>query len=504
MSDVRLKITADAAQAEAQFAKLANRQDDMSKSADKANRSFAKQEKLTLDLSAVIGKLAPGAAIFTALGKGVASYSEYVTEALRKTVELENAIVGLSSLGNNINNLPQLREKAMALSTTLNVPIQEATQFLYNFQSGTGKLNEKDRSALMNEIIEARMATGAPLTDVEQIISSTFVGFQDQMGNDPNRVQNMIMHIADQAKTDMGKMGQYLPESFAKGRGLGFSLEEMAGMTVVGSQTAGGFATFSTQLSALMTGLEGPKGKKLGLKGGLMEQLGQLKGMDAAGLMELVGDTGFGLLSDLIAQPEYLKSAIDEATKKSMTGDIAAGLVGTRLSDPAAMTAYLEQSFGLIKEDAYMRGLDETAMKIGLGNSATRAGEKMNLGPMGWMLPSGLIEGLGLNLGFQQTALQTKLSDLGKVGPMGENVAGLVRQLYGVEGGMPEHRTVPMGGPGGLVPGFQFSGPTPSPDFSRLTTENTEALRQNTLALQGGGTNPASGQAVKRDAGVTE
>jgi len=242
-------------------------------------------------------------------------WKQDMQENLRVARQTTVGLTDLLFLGDRVRD-PKFRQTVAVAAGKALRGETETGMGLYALESMTSTLTVGQRAKLEAEMFQhARMAKSVPLPDLAKLYGKVAsVGGRPGEQFDANVIQNIVAQFMEKAAiTNPSEVGSVLTRALAMGPMAGLSRQQMAGLTAEGTAITGSPEMGATGVEALTRVLMGAKGEKLGLRGNLIERIGQLrdKGLSPAKIGELLGESGMRM-SELLPTWDQRRGRIGE------------------------------------------------------------------------------------------------------------------------------------------------------------------------------------------------
>lgn len=253
-----------------------------------------------------------------------------------KQLELERAIVPLSSLGDNAGDLARLRREVVTLASALDTTSAAAAQTLFDLQSGTGNLSDAIRGDLGQAMKDLSKATGGDLATAQNLLTSSYQIYGGEVEN-VTQLMNKLMYTQDKARIGFEDLATRLPELAGAGKVVGVTLDEVLGTVIGSTLKTGSIEKTFTGLRNVFLIMEEAQKKGITLTGTYQEKLSQLKDLFKSSrgeMIDLFGKQSIVTAQNLASSIDVISGSIEDLGKISGESSKAVEIIAKRLEDP--------------------------------------------------------------------------------------------------------------------------------------------------------------------------
>ncbi len=300
-------------------------------------------------LMGVAGLAGLGAA---AAGLGKVNQTAQAIDA--KQLELEKAIVPLSSLGDNAGDLARLRREVVLLSSALDVTAAQGAQALFDLTSGTGNLSDAVRGDLGQAMKDLSKATGGDLVTAQNLLTSSYQIYGGEVEN-VTELLNKLMYTQDKARLSFEDLATRLPELASAGDVVGVTLDEVLGTVIGSTLKTGSIEKTFTGLRNVFLIMEEAQKKGIQLTGSYQEKLVQLKELFKSSkgeMIDLFGKQSIVTAQNLASSIDEVSGSIEDLGKISGDTSKAVEIIAKRLEDPVTKMQELNAINAKLRENA--------------------------------------------------------------------------------------------------------------------------------------------------------
>lgn len=208
-------------------------------------------------------------AVFSSLVQGA---DEFVS----KRSELEKAITPLTSLGDNVNNLQNIRKEVVQTAISLGTTTDTVAGFLFDLQSNTGNVSDAIRGELKKEILELAEVTGGDLVTAQNLMTKAYQISGKEVKN-LNELQNKLMYTQEQAALRFEDLATRAPEVLAAGQVVGVGFNEVMASIIGATKKSGSIEKTFTGMRNVFLLMEEAQKKGITLTGSYIDKLAQLR-----------------------------------------------------------------------------------------------------------------------------------------------------------------------------------------------------------------------------------
>ncbi len=265
----------------------------------KMNSSFM---KLTGTIKSLAGGFIGAAGLSAAIG-GVISEIKIAGIEIGK---FEDNLSGLLSLGENVDNIDEIKQSVIDLSGAFGFTRQDVIDAMFDMQSGAGNLSKVIRDELLDSTIQLSKVTGADLKTSTIAMLKTWLIYGDQV-KDVNRLQAILFRTAQAGVLNFQDLAQLLPDVAATAKGFGNSIEEVSAALIVASKQGGSIQKTFTGVRNIF--LKMNRAIEMGLTTikPFVEQVEDLAKVGPAKLQEVFGAEAISQILTLTSLVELLK-----------------------------------------------------------------------------------------------------------------------------------------------------------------------------------------------------
>ncbi len=337
VANVQFVLEADEAKAVNAVLKLVRAQKKSDTQFKKTTRS-AKQwdkalERSRRQVGSFVGGLV-GTAGATAALRGVISG---LRESERQLIAFDRAITPLLSLGENIQNIGEIREQVLSLSAAFGISEDVIASALFNLQSGTANLSTTIRDDLLKSGLQLTRLVGGDLDVNLTALIKTFQVFGKELGG-VTQAQNRLFFAAEQGFVTFQDLAVLLPDILPAAKELGGTFDDVAASIITATQVGGRNEKTFTGIRNVFLRLNKAEKEGIKLSGTFVDKLRQIgQQADAEKLQKIFGAEAITVAATLVRNTDAIQRNLDKLA--ALPDDLVERKLGTRLADRATAIA---------------------------------------------------------------------------------------------------------------------------------------------------------------------
>ncbi len=293
-----------------------------------------------------------------------------------ETIQFEQDITALLSLGDNINNIEGQRRNVLQLSTAWGTARKQIADTLFTLQSSTANLDDVTRNQLLESTLELTKVYSGDLQENLNAIVKTYQIAADQ-GESVSSVQEKLALAAEDGSLALADLSRRFPDVASKADAAGESIDAALAAIIVASQRGGDISKTFTSVGNLFLRMEQAQKKGIALTGSFTEKLRQLGELDRLTRIDIFGTENIAAANNLINAVDQVDAALVRLRSNSL--DVGAKFT-QRMEDA---TSRFAEVLGAMREANKNLDVNPGAAGGGFGRvvsrfEAAKVGTKVN------------------------------------------------------------------------------------------------------------------------------
>lgn len=363
MGKVTVTLTGNSSRLVKAMKRVQNEEKKVADGAGKIGRKSKLASKGAMQLTKSFQRMVGAAAGMVGASAVFGDMIRSIKTARRETIDFENELTDLFSLGANVENIGAIKDEVLAYAGAWGTARTNIIGSMFDIQSGASSLSKEMRDSLRKEIMELTKVTSTSAPAATKLMVKTWNIYGKELKT-ANNMQNKLFKTAELGFLNFGEMADYLADVLAPGKALGFTIDEILASLVTATQKGGKTEKTFTGLRNVFIRMDKAMQQGLTTNKAFGEQLEDLSRIDSKIITRLFGAETVAVINNLVSSTKEFKGALD--TIETVTGDIAKSKFWKRMQDTAfaftemsKIRKQIEKSIPLTKEYAETFGTFE-------------------------------------------------------------------------------------------------------------------------------------------------
>lgn len=288
---------------------------------------------------------------------GMAGVRMIAGDAIRQIQTMRDAVLEfdqelrqLSSLGDNVNQMPRIRREVLDMSAAWGHSRRAVTDAMFAITSATSNLDDVTRNELMQSVLELTNVYGGELSENVQLVVKNFQIARDQ-GESVADVMGILAMTSERGNLRLQDLARFMPNVASAADAVGGSFREAAAAVEIATQRGGEISVTMTGVRNVFMELQEAQKKGIELNGSLVDQLRQVRDLVDSGEIQLSDLFG----RETIAAANNMVNAVDDiaaALERMQQGLPDVGeMLTDRLTDEVSRLAELMNQLKQMREN---------------------------------------------------------------------------------------------------------------------------------------------------------
>ncbi len=371
MVDIIFKLDAQTAKAVNGFLKVVDSQKKMNRGFKAAVKTGKRMDKTLTSIKRTALNLAGGFIGAQGIRMAVGKVVEGFKAAIQATIQFEDEMTGLLSLGENVNNIDAVKKSVLDMSAGFGIAKREIADAMFNLESGSAGLGKAIQDDILKRTVQLVKVTGTDMPTAMNSLLKSYRIFGDET-NTVERIQSKLFKTAELGFLTFTDMAVLMPDLEAAAKTFGFSMDEVGGAVITATQKMGRTQVTLTALRNVFLSMTAAQKQGVDMTGNFIENVQKLSEMDPDILLKLFGKrtvTAIGVLVDDTAALEKNIKAV-----ASVEGEIVSEKLMARLSDNARKFAEISKTLREATENAKVVSFSPGASRLQTGFELAKLG----------------------------------------------------------------------------------------------------------------------------------